>query len=1066
MTSVLRPGLPRHLTPSNTKMSPLSSSSLSSSSSSSSSASSPSSSPPSLCCSLCSPCLACPSPGALGLALPLTAQTACPSRLAFRQRLLERLGLPTSVAYLPSRDVSPFAIRRLCAQLVDAFRICYMSDQDLYFADAVARELEREARGRRAQRRRGGKVDALAVTPEDQGVSGKKKEAEEAPKNFCAVASGEGREKTRETMGMPVVAITPERFQEWGLLAACESPSNLRRALFEIQNRLRFLALKKGEVDAAVPLFDESELVVLESRTGAEGATSGASPESASMPVSSEDRRALLRPFVSHMQHLINRFCAPANAPVDARAEVDEAFTKKYHEEAKKLGVYVHPAIQVVKIPGAGRGLMCSTSVPAGTTVVDVPETAMVNVYGGLRDPAFAHVVKFLLTLRPAHPPNEADEGAPADARPAASDSAASAVPLVDTDTVTLLYFLFEVERGDASRFRFFFQEMVPPPRDERQQPLLLGPPEIPEFLGDTPLVRTIDESQLKAFNLFRRLLPVLRDTFSSYEKFLALCFPDGGEQAAAAGAGARGEPTDAEKRRQWEEISAFLGALDLQKFIWGQGLMGSRAFAVKVPPPASFPGWEVDLRRAEGGEGVTAEQSDEVSPLESNHKRAKVSALACARSDGGFSADHGDTEADPEEDGDDNDEDAVPFLPELREKHSAPTLYRARLDSSSSSSSFCSSALCGGGDGGDNAGLICIPDHPTTFLLFADLMNHHVHSQCAFPFFDSVTRSARIVVQADLPPRAQLFIFYGPMQSWELLAHYGFTTSTFYGLAPGAEPRCEAACCGGWNFTRETKGNPYDTLTLSFEPPDDDSDEETRRLLLRLFDVPRESLLRTGLPHFSSRLLDCLRISLHPEVDTLVASLHRQRRALEREAHREEAAVRAVRCHSETVEAGTKKNPCAEGQNGDCGQSPGNKRARGCAHRWAFSVLFRGDGYCCGESGELAEAAETEPKTCQGSDLGDSESEAEEETENEEDLLVTKSCCVPVAQTAHELLEARKAGLAQLQAWQLDEMQRPHWYDAWADRAEAFLENQIELFSRIYDLFATAPDDAVLTKD
>ncbi|KEP67669.1 UNVERIFIED_CONTAM: hypothetical protein HHA_227390 [Hammondia hammondi] len=1050
-------------------MSPLSSSSLSSSSSfsspSSSSSSAYPSSPPSLCCSLCSPCLACPSPGALGLALPLTAQTACPSRLAYRQRLLERLGLPSSVAYLPSREVSPFAIRRLCAQLVDAFRICYMSDQDLYFADAVARELEREARDRRAQRRRGGKADVLAATPEDRGVSGKKKEAEAAPKNSCAVASCERREKTREKMGVPVVAITPERFQEWGLLAACESPSNLRRALFEIQNRLRFLALKEGEVDAAVPLFDESDLVVLESRTKAEGATSGAFPDSASRLVSIEDRRALLRPFVIHMQHLINRFCAPANAPVDARAEVDEAFTKKYHEEAKKLGVYVHPAVQVVKIPGAGRGLMCSAPVPAGTTVVDVPETAMVNVYGGLRDPAFAHIVKFLLTLRPMHPPDEAGEGAPEDARPAASDATASAVPLVDTDTVTLLYFLFEVERGDASRFRFFFQEMVPPPRDARQQPLLVGPPEIPEFLGDTPLMRTIDESQLKAFNLFRRLLPVLRDTFSSYEKFLALCFPDGGEQAAAAGAGARGEATDPEKWRQWEEISAFLGALDLQKFIWGQSLMGSRAFAVKVPPPASFPGWEVELPRAECGEGVSAEKGDAFSPLESNHKRAKVSALACARSDRG-SADPGDTEVDPEDDGDDNDEDAVPFLPELREKRSAPTLYRARLDSSSSSSSFSSSALCGGGDGGDDAGLICIPDHPTTFLLFADLMNHHVHSQCAFPFFDSVTRSARMVVQADLPPRAQLFMFYGPMQSWELLAHYGFTTSAFFGLAPGAEPRCEAACCGGWNFTRETKGNPYDTLTLSFEPPDDDSDEETRRLLLRLFDVPRESLLRTGLPHFSSRLLDCLRISLHPEVDTLVASLHRQRRALERETHRE-AAVRAVRCHVKTVETGTKKSLCGEVQNGDCRQSPGNKGARVCAHRWAFSVLFRGDGDCCGESGELEETAETEPKTCQGSELEDSESEAEEGTENEEDLLVTKSCCVPVAQTAHELLEARKAGLAQLQAWQLDEMQRPHWYDEWADRAEAFLENQVELFSRIYDLFATEThDDVVPTKD
>lgn len=68
--------------------------------------------------------------------------------------------------------------------------------------------------------------------------------------------------------------------------------------------------------------------------------------------------------------------------------------------------------------------------------------------------------------------------------------------------------------------------------------------------------------------------------------------------------------------------------------------------------------------------------------------------------------------------------------------------------------------------------------------------------------------------------------------------------------------------------------GNPYDTLTLSFEPPDDDPDEATRRLLLRLCEVPSEALLRTGAPHFSSRLLECLQISLHPDVDELVAML------------------------------------------------------------------------------------------------------------------------------------------------------------------------------------------------
>ncbi|PFH35049.1 hypothetical protein BESB_059360 [Besnoitia besnoiti] len=722
------------------------------------------------------PCLACPSTEALPLVLPLTDQTSCPSRLKFRQQLLTRLGLPSTVAYLPLTELPPRALRCLCAQLIDSFRICYMSDQDLYFADAVALELHKEARRRRRERRDGKKgastqaKDVSEICAEHDGVT-----------EHTGTDSEDSRmpPEVRGAAGVLPIVMAPDVLEEWGLLSGCESPSNLRRALFEIQNRLRYLSLREGETNAAIPPMAEYAAVSL----GPSASSSSASPAS-----SPPDRAVTLRQYISHMQHLIDRFCAPANAPVGADAEVDVSFTKKYHEEAKKLGVHIHPSIQIVKIPGAGRGLMASESIPAGTPVVDVPEKAMLNVYA----------------------------------------------------------------------------DMLPPPRDETQQPLLVGPPELPEFLGDTPLMRTIDESQLKAFSLFRRLLPVLRDTFGSYEKFVALCFCEKARDSHMEGNA--GDDTDEEKlRAHWAEISAFLQSLDLQKFIWAQSLMGSRAFSVKVPPPVVLPGWQVEERSEEtnaenheevqrpaGGEDVHESNSDEhfaanegtkeyswhggltaakekratVSGNESGSESSKTEGAALV---GG--AENGDNAAAPEgsmkrakvcgdlemlhpqtssggrtgrarsggpgavegreqsrgavEEDAASDSDSVPFLPELRERRNDPPVYRARFCSSSSGGMPRCSPGSAGGDAqeGDPAPVICVPDHPTTFLLFADMMNHHVHSQCAFPFFDSATRSARMVVQAHVPPGAQLFMFYGPMQSWELFAHYGFSTSSFFAL-------------------------------------------------------------------------------------------------------------------------------------------------------------------------------------------------------------------------------------------------------------------------------------------
>lgn len=51
-------------------------------------------------------------------------------------------------------------------------------------------------------------------------------------------------------------------------------------------------------------------------------------------------------------------------------------------------------------------------------------------------------------------------------------------------------------------------------------------------------------------------------------------------------------------------------------------------------------------------------------------------------------------------------------------------------------------------------------------------------------------------------------------------------------------------------------------------------------------------------------------------------------------------------------------------------------------------------------------------------------------------------------------------AVLRKLEFWFKNEEDRPHWYDAWGQRAEFFLKNQIALFSRINELFS--PDAAL----
>lgn len=1653
---------------------------------------------------------------AVPLLLPLTAQTSSPSRVKFRKQLLRRMGLllPSGISqqqqqpaqqqdgtprqqdtreqqqvearvFSPTKEadcvtavddvsnkeedgkkncwvyIHPVEtakeLRCMCGQLVDAFRVCYMTDQDLYFADAVLQQQEhRRSSSRRrisnssrsleestphvrpdgssssssstaASRRHEIIATAeekttaeLAGEEDDVGARGNNVAPGPAVSACCPAATGETPDSSNTCSCCCCfccrccVSSEDEEglFEEWGRLAHCESPSNLRRALFEVQSRLSVAAAARSGASslAACPACPGKEVTAAAAALRAAPAVSSTAPVDSLAapfePASSAAPGSLLCPqlkqqsvcsirkavaqeeggysvavetavdeeekytsikkrllvqredespitakesminteeaeisvaqdssatasfltlYVVHLQHLINRFCAPANeehsslssssgskslSPTAARSmskggkslvaaddegqgtpgreahrkqlpeqEVEghvqqlqqqeceqqqncgqqqkseqqrkweqqqeeerhqqeeeqgqqelsgasmeeEEVSRRCHAEAKKLGVYIHPDVELKKSRKAtGRGLFAARRIAAGSVLFEIPQTAMINVYTALQDPVFAPVAEWLLTLRPEEEeeemqleriaPEEKEEElrlqqdrvdhlqsaaeqdadcarensttvnaeseaiaaaglAAASARGAAGRNADAAPvsllylkgegrPLVDADTLCLLYFLFEAYRaGEAtsssrkkgnekdgnsflesqrqqleqlpqgrkhehkhhseqperqqddedeeeeegkqkgSRFSFFF-ELLPARHEEQQQPLIAGPPEVPELLQDVPLSRAIDSSLLRSFDLYRRLLPLLKGAFaadrqtpqatdqhrpveelqqqrrdtsrqqlaectqgqehegkvkdkqtlkivhssdcSSYEAEMG----EGASIAAAAAAStvAAAEPPTstattflagtraAEKNSS--ELKAWIDSLTLEQFIWGQCHMGSRAFALQVPPPRDDSRWrrvavqqlheDTAAEDEEEAEGEASTQGNEeafaaaepaVQEGGAEVRAARAAALTVYReSDPAAGSEDNTGEAlalqegkadqylgheevaDPQHEEIGEEEDVVAFLPMLRDRppRGRSLYYRctgaAAVPSSSCSfppgwspaspgadspvnqsfpspakgrnlSSFTvtcspqttsahSAALTAGhgdtvalvagsddssrtssdtkrneegagerdkrvgerekkdgrvGDGraehelGESlmsaaapavkehrGGVLHVPDHPTTFLPFVDLANHHVHAQCCFPFFDATTATAKVVAHADIPAAAEIFLFYGPLQSWELLAQFGFTTNCFFALErrkkeqhqpQGEQPRQQRAleqqqkqrqqqsqqsppgaggvftaaareeedqaeekksarrvtlgggeedlflpglppkkqrwdCCGAWSFTKEKHGNPYDTLTLCFEPADEEEEEKSssrkRQLLSRLFDISTESLLRTGAPHFSPRLLESLQVSLHPDVDQLLRLLLRKKK--KQQQHLRQGG----RCSNSNVQSG---RCCERNENSIC-------HSEDMRQQW--------------------------PTISQKEDDFDAEEEDEEEEKEELQTLYK----TPVVQTVNELMRPCVEALEQLEYWKEHEEERPHWYDAWSSRAAGLLHNQKVLFQKVRDLF------------
>lgn len=126
------------------------------------------------------------------------------------------------------------------------------------------------------------------------------------------------------------------------------------------------------------------------------------------------------------------------------------------------------------------------------------------------------------------------------------------------------------------------------------------------------------------------------------------------------------------------------------------------------------------------------------------------------------------------------------------------------------------------------------------------DLLNHDPHGVCASPTFHEPSRSLVVSLVSAATPGRELCIFYGPLQNFELLMHYGFCP----------------------------KDNPFDRLTLGVDAPR----EAAAEVLLRMHGIPTDHVLRPEVPSDGAadavgdwaclgplppQLLRCIRLSL-----------------------------------------------------------------------------------------------------------------------------------------------------------------------------------------------------------
>uniref|UniRef100_A0A0G4H145 SET domain-containing protein n=1 Tax=Chromera velia CCMP2878 TaxID=1169474 RepID=A0A0G4H145_9ALVE len=282
-------------------------------------------------------------------------------------------------------------------------------------------------------------------------------------------------------------------------------------------------------------------------------------------------------------------------------------------------------------------------------------------------------------------------------------------------------------------------------------------------------------------------------------------------------------------------DIFAYLDHFNWETFLWAKLIVETRGMALEVSPPPRFPEW-------------TSSSSSSASRKGGDEKPS-------------------------EEEEEEEEEEGLEFFPSLC-KVSHEKLRGERL-----------SVRIPHWAGAEGHVSVSLPLRVTVLVPVADLMNHSFRAQCGVPKFNRNSRRVEILCEGGVSgPGVEVFLSYGPLQSWEGLSHYGFCPRGE--TAPGSLPSSSSSSCsssasassssssstaaplkeifGGINLSLV---NLNDSLALVIEPPDGDPTEELKTALLDHLEIPRLHFLRAGIPRLSPFLLRCVRMALHGDI-------------------------------------------------------------------------------------------------------------------------------------------------------------------------------------------------------
>lgn len=685
-----------------------------------------------------------------------------------------------------------------CGLWLDALRVLGASDHELFFlqtAEPLARDAETggpESLGRNLHCQLS---SAAANTRAEKSSVGNKRRSDDDDE------ANEGLRRLR-----------------WGVFGGCAGGTSLRRCLRVIREFPLLISARE------------------------EKAPSDTGPAPAASPGERGRSLLLAEALLKQTESLAREFSRPANAVSRGAVRVDLEGSLRLRVAAAHARCFLHPALCAADFEVEGRGLVATDAIGVGELVVQIPVRELVGAYAALVHPVFGRVASVMLGAASAEEQPRKKRQREAGQPLVDSDACCClyllflAFAMGLQGGAALLQFLPAASPSDAAGVASAVgmapdEQRAAAERASLQIPLLHGPPEAVDFAARVfpSVASTTETTHERAFSVYRQLMDILRPLFpappeSSPQELerrgvlhactraaQAAAFADaqamrvvresasqgrGGVAAAAAAVAVSAAAREAAERGRspWTRTSGertelesaeaalvgeFLSILDYQDFLWAEQVLASRSFSA-CPPP--------------------------LSPLREVAQQTQTAAPAAER-EGDCSEEEQDEEEEKEEETEEEEEDAaVPFLPELPERRGCSagfsssrgrgseserrlTAAVALIETPFSSPTFSTSSPDGQGAA---AALVRVPRRCACFIPFAELLNHHPLAQVGPPVLETrrsvaseggeetekseLVLSLRVITQ--VAQGAQVYLHYGPLQSWEFATFFGFVPS------------------------------------------------------------------------------------------------------------------------------------------------------------------------------------------------------------------------------------------------------------------------------------------------